>query len=138
MKISAESTTRRSASSVQHYKEKSLSGKFSSFIQSSEFSCTFEIHLSHVALSCRNLSTLQPKHSTESFGGAVWALAADHAGERLAAACEDGTVRLFNVADNNVDYVRALPKQKGKRFMYTYFHFYDKHSQKHSHKNTCR
>jgi hypothetical protein len=61
-----------------------------------------------------NLSTLQPKFVTESFGGAVWGLAADHAGERLAAACEDGTVRLFAITPTSVDYLRALPKQKGK------------------------
>lgn len=56
---------------------------------------------------------LAPRLASDSYGGAVWALAASPSGSHLAAACEDGTVRLFAVTADGLNYQRALPKQRG-------------------------
>ncbi|KAI9031291.1 WD40-repeat-containing domain protein [Hyaloraphidium curvatum] len=57
-----------------------------------------------------DLDTLAPKRRLDSNGGAVWCLAPNHANTVLAVGCEDGTIRLFDVADGNLEFQRALDR----------------------------
>eukprot|EP01135_Chromosphaera_perkinsii_P010028 Nk52_evm63s1992 gene=Nk52_evmTU63s1992 len=60
-----------------------------------------------------DLVTLSPRNIVSSMGGAVWSLSLHHEGKLLAAGCEDGCVRLFDVAVG-VDFAKAFDKQKGR------------------------
>lgn len=61
-----------------------------------------------------DLATLRPRASSDSYGGGVWAVACSARGSLLAAACEDGSVRLFDVAADGLRYQRALPAQAAR------------------------
>ncbi|CAM0136702.1 U3 small nucleolar RNA-associated protein [Umbelopsis sp. WA50703] len=54
------------------------------------------------------------KRFVDSNGGAIWCLAVNSIGTLLAAGCEDGCVRLFDIADGNLEFIRAFDKQKGR------------------------
>ncbi|KAF9206842.1 U3 small nucleolar RNA-associated protein [Podila verticillata] len=59
-----------------------------------------------------DLTTLKPKRSVDSHGGAVWCMATNHANTILAVGCEDGCVRLFDIADGELAFIRSFDKQK--------------------------
>ncbi|KAF9109281.1 U3 small nucleolar RNA-associated protein [Mortierella sp. AM989] len=59
-----------------------------------------------------DLTTLKPKRSVDSHGGAVWCMATNHANTVLAVGCEDGCVRLFDIADGELALIRSFDKQK--------------------------
>ncbi|KAI9476039.1 MAG: WD40-repeat-containing domain protein [Benjaminiella poitrasii] len=59
-------------------------------------------------------TTMTVKKSCDTNGGAVWCLAVNSKGTRLAAGCEDGRVRLFDIADGNLEYIRSFEPQKGR------------------------
>ncbi|KAI7901402.1 quinon protein alcohol dehydrogenase-like superfamily [Cokeromyces recurvatus] len=59
-------------------------------------------------------TTMTVKKSCDTNGGAVWCLAVNSKGTRLAAGCEDGCVRLFDIADGNLEYIRTFEPQKGR------------------------
>ncbi|KAG0365918.1 WD40-repeat-containing domain protein [Gamsiella multidivaricata] len=59
-----------------------------------------------------DLTTLKPKRSVDSHGGAVWCMATNHANTVLAVGCEDGCVRLFDIADGELAFIRSFDKQK--------------------------
>ncbi|KAG0224123.1 WD40-repeat-containing domain protein [Mortierella sp. GBAus27b] len=59
-----------------------------------------------------DLKTLKPKRSVDSHGGAVWCMATNHANTVLAVGCEDGCVRLFDIADGELTFIRSFDKQK--------------------------
>ena len=72
-----------------------------------------------------SLETLAPAAAVDSHGGAVWALALQPGGpvapgepRRLAAACDDGSVRLFSVehggGSGTTTFARALPRVEGR------------------------
>ena len=50
----------------------------------------------------------------DSNGGAVWCLAVNSTGTRLAAGCEDGRIRLFDIEDGRLDYMRSFAPQNGR------------------------
>jgi len=58
----------------------------------------------------------------ESNGGAVWCMAVNHSQTLLAAGCQDGCVRLFNIADGLLEYVKTLDKQDGIFFLFFFPH----------------
>ena len=60
-----------------------------------------------------DLTTLSPLSTVDSFGGPVWAIEPNHSGTMLAAGCEDGCVKLFDISDGLV-YTRSLDKQDGR------------------------
>eukprot|EP01116_Phalansterium_solitarium_P016368 TRINITY_DN3799_c0_g1_i1.p1 TRINITY_DN3799_c0_g1~~TRINITY_DN3799_c0_g1_i1.p1 ORF type:complete len:729 (-),score=241.30 TRINITY_DN3799_c0_g1_i1:172-2358(-) len=74
----------------------------------------------HGSISEWDLTNLRIQRSHDSYGGAVWALAASHSGQWLAAGCEDGTVRLFALSADDDDsqptlvYRRSFSKQPGR------------------------
>ncbi|KAL0093230.1 WD40-repeat-containing domain protein [Phycomyces blakesleeanus] len=59
-------------------------------------------------------TSLTAKKSVDSNGGAVWCLAVNSTGTRLAAGCEDGCIRLFNISDGSLEYMRSFESQKGR------------------------
>ncbi|RUS34689.1 WD40-repeat-containing domain protein [Jimgerdemannia flammicorona] len=61
-----------------------------------------------------NLHTLQAQRSVDSHGGAIWCMAANHVNTVLAIGCEDGCVRLFDIADGELSFIRSFDKQKGR------------------------
>ncbi|KAI8381572.1 quinon protein alcohol dehydrogenase-like superfamily [Radiomyces spectabilis] len=61
-----------------------------------------------------DLTSLTAKKSVDSNGGAIWCLAVNSNGTQLAAGCEDGCIRLFNIADDSLEYIRRFDPQKGR------------------------
>ncbi|OUM69505.1 hypothetical protein PIROE2DRAFT_38084, partial [Piromyces sp. E2] len=61
-----------------------------------------------------DIHTLLPKNEVSSNGGPVWCAAVNHKGTILAVGCEDGCIRLFNIADGNLEYMRSLDRQDGR------------------------
>ncbi|KAG0338153.1 U3 small nucleolar RNA-associated protein [Podila humilis] len=59
-----------------------------------------------------DLTSLKPKRSVDSHGGAVWCMATNNANTVLAVGCEDGCVRLFDIADGELAFIRSFDKQK--------------------------
>ncbi|KAG0375769.1 U3 small nucleolar RNA-associated protein [Mortierella sp. AD032] len=59
-----------------------------------------------------DLTSLKPKRSVDSHGGAVWCMAVNHANTVLAVGCEDGCVRLFDIADGELTFIRSFDKQR--------------------------
>ncbi|KAI7854705.1 quinon protein alcohol dehydrogenase-like superfamily [Circinella umbellata] len=58
--------------------------------------------------------SLTVKETVDSNGGAVWCLAVNSTGTRLAAGCEDGRIRLFDIEDGRLDYMRSFAPQNGR------------------------
>uniref|UniRef100_A0A8D0GKV0 UTP4 small subunit processome component n=1 Tax=Sphenodon punctatus TaxID=8508 RepID=A0A8D0GKV0_SPHPU len=61
-----------------------------------------------------DLERLCIKYSLGGFGGPVWSLAADPTGTQLAIGCEDGSVKLFQVLADQIQFERSLDRQKGR------------------------
>ncbi|KAI8812714.1 quinon protein alcohol dehydrogenase-like superfamily [Cladochytrium replicatum] len=61
-----------------------------------------------------DMNTLRPKSTVESNGGSVWCMAVNHIHTRLAVGCEDGCIRIFNVADGSLVYLRSFWRQEGR------------------------
>lgn len=59
-----------------------------------------------------DLTTLEPKAQCDSYGGAVWCIRVNPSGTLLAAACDDGCVRLYDIADGAFTYLRSFDKTK--------------------------
>ncbi len=53
-------------------------------------------------------------HRRDSYGGAVWCLAACPERDVLAVGCEDGGVKLFSTADGGLEFQRALPSVQAR------------------------
>ncbi len=53
----------------------------------------------------------------DSYGGPVWDLKTNHARNTIAAACEDGSVRLFTPSeDSGLQFLRAFSRQEGNGY----------------------
>ncbi|KNC86809.1 hypothetical protein SARC_01071 [Sphaeroforma arctica JP610] len=61
-----------------------------------------------------DLATLTSKQAIDTAGGAVWCLQANKKGEMLAAGCEDGRVRLFDIANNCLLFEKGFDKVEGR------------------------
>jgi WD40 repeat protein len=58
----------------------------------------------------------------DSFGGAVWCLSVNDSGRLLAAGCEDGSVRLYDLSNGNFLFKRSLARQESKPgFLHSFF-----------------
>ena len=68
----------------------------------------------HATITEWDLVHLRSKVSVDSFGGAVWSLALNDSGTTLAAACEDGCVRLFDLLDGTLVYKKSLVGDKAR------------------------
>eukprot|EP00736_Rhodelphis_marinus_P011539 Rmarinus@m.12070 len=62
-----------------------------------------------------NLADLRSGTSVESHGGAVWGLSMDESGSYVAAACDDGGIRVFDATvPNDVIFHRAFERQSNR------------------------
>uniref|UniRef100_A0A8B9NW52 UTP4 small subunit processome component n=1 Tax=Apteryx owenii TaxID=8824 RepID=A0A8B9NW52_APTOW len=61
-----------------------------------------------------DLERLRVKRSVDGFGGPIWSMAANAGGTRLAIGCEDGSVKLFHVVPDGVQFERNLDRQQGR------------------------
>ncbi|KAI8619181.1 WD40-repeat-containing domain protein [Chytriomyces sp. MP71] len=61
-----------------------------------------------------DLVALAPKNRVESGGGAVWSMAVDVKGRRVALGCEDGCVRVFDVTLESLMFVASCDRQDGR------------------------
>ncbi|KAH6560321.1 hypothetical protein BASA62_010522 [Batrachochytrium salamandrivorans] len=64
-----------------------------------------------------DLTSLLPRHETDSFGGPIWCMAANHAQSHLAVGCEDGYVRIFKILpldQGSIEFVATVEKQVGR------------------------
>uniref|UniRef100_A0A8C7C897 UTP4 small subunit processome component n=1 Tax=Oncorhynchus kisutch TaxID=8019 RepID=A0A8C7C897_ONCKI len=61
-----------------------------------------------------DLENLRPKYSLEAYGGPIWTITSNSQGAHLAIGCEDGTVKLFEVLEESIQFERNLDRQKGR------------------------
>ncbi len=61
-----------------------------------------------------DLERLRPRHTLDNSGGAVWCLVPNAERTVLAGGCEDGQVRLYDVAADGLHFMRGLDKQEGR------------------------
>uniref|UniRef100_A0A673YZN6 UTP4 small subunit processome component n=1 Tax=Salmo trutta TaxID=8032 RepID=A0A673YZN6_SALTR len=61
-----------------------------------------------------DLENLRPKYSMEAYGGPIWTIISNTQGTQLAIGCEDGTVKLFEVLEEHIQFERNLDRQKGR------------------------
>ncbi|NXE54592.1 UTP4 protein, partial [Casuarius casuarius] len=61
-----------------------------------------------------DLERLRVKRSADGFGGPIWSMAASSSGTQLAIGCEDGSVKLFRVVPDGVQFERSLDRQQGR------------------------
>jgi U3 small nucleolar RNA-associated protein 4 len=54
------------------------------------------------------------KKTTSSYGGAVWSMSVNPSNEVLAVGCEDGSIRLFKLTNDGLEYLSQLEKQSSK------------------------
>uniref|UniRef100_A0A3B4BIV5 Uncharacterized protein n=1 Tax=Periophthalmus magnuspinnatus TaxID=409849 RepID=A0A3B4BIV5_9GOBI len=59
-----------------------------------------------------DLDNLRPKYTVEAYGGPVWSISCNLEGNLLAVGCEDGTVKIFEVLDDRIQFQRNLDRQK--------------------------
>uniref|UniRef100_A0A673YZM2 UTP4 small subunit processome component n=1 Tax=Salmo trutta TaxID=8032 RepID=A0A673YZM2_SALTR len=59
-----------------------------------------------------DLENLRPKYSMEAYGGPIWTIISNTQGTQLAIGCEDGTVKLFEVLEEHIQFERNLDRQK--------------------------
>ncbi|KAJ2784741.1 U3 small nucleolar RNA-associated protein [Coemansia interrupta] len=57
-----------------------------------------------------DIGRLVPRTAVDSYGGAVWCMATNHAQTQLAVGTEDGHIRLFDITDGRLEYVRCFDK----------------------------
>ncbi|TRY85240.1 hypothetical protein DNTS_009277 [Danionella cerebrum] len=61
-----------------------------------------------------DLMNQRVKYTIDAYGGPIWAISANQQGTHLAVGCEDGTVKLFEVNDDTIQFERNLDRQKGR------------------------
>ncbi|KAM9754844.1 LOW QUALITY PROTEIN: U3 small nucleolar RNA-associated protein 4 homolog [Menidia menidia] len=61
-----------------------------------------------------DLKNLRPLYSIEAYGGPIWSMSSNGQGSLLAVGCEDGTVKLFEVLEERIQFQRNLDRQKGR------------------------
>ncbi|KAJ1800675.1 U3 small nucleolar RNA-associated protein [Coemansia sp. RSA 2399] len=57
-----------------------------------------------------DLGKLTPKTAVDSYGGAVWCMATNHAQTKLAVGTEDGHIRIFDILDDQLIYQHCFDK----------------------------
>ncbi|XP_028304223.1 U3 small nucleolar RNA-associated protein 4 homolog [Gouania willdenowi] len=61
-----------------------------------------------------DLENLRPKYSMDAYGGPIWSISSNSQGTLLAVGCEDGTVKMFEVLEEKIQFQRNLDRQKGR------------------------
>ncbi|XP_034389919.1 U3 small nucleolar RNA-associated protein 4 homolog [Cyclopterus lumpus] len=61
-----------------------------------------------------DLENLRPRYTVEAYGGPIWTISGNDQGTLLAVGCEDGTVKMFEVLEDRIQFQRNLDRQKGR------------------------
>lgn len=61
-----------------------------------------------------DLENLRPKYTTDAYGGPIWTISSNTQGTLLAVGCEDGTVKIFEILEEGIQFQRNLDRQKGR------------------------
>ncbi|XP_068459150.1 U3 small nucleolar RNA-associated protein 4 homolog [Clinocottus analis] len=61
-----------------------------------------------------DLENLRPRYTVEAYGGPLWTISGNSQGTLLAVGCEDGTVKMFEVLEERIQFQRNLDRQKGR------------------------
>uniref|UniRef100_A0A672R6J7 U3 small nucleolar RNA-associated protein 4 homolog n=1 Tax=Sinocyclocheilus grahami TaxID=75366 RepID=A0A672R6J7_SINGR len=61
-----------------------------------------------------DLTNQKAKYTIDAYGGPIWAIAGNQQGTHLAVGCEDGTVKLFEVNEDSIQFERNLDRQKSR------------------------
>ncbi|XP_070686916.1 U3 small nucleolar RNA-associated protein 4 homolog [Pempheris klunzingeri] len=61
-----------------------------------------------------DLENLRPRYTVEAYGGPLWTISGNSQGTLLAVGCEDGTVKMFEILEERIQFQRNLNRQKGR------------------------
>lgn len=61
-----------------------------------------------------DLENLRPRYTVEAYGGPIWTISSNSQGTLLAVGCEDGTVKMFEVVEERIQFQRNLDRQKSR------------------------
>lgn len=61
-----------------------------------------------------DLHNLRPKLTIDAYGGPIWTITPNPRGTHLAVGCEDGTVKLFEILEDSIQFERNLDRKKGR------------------------
>uniref|UniRef100_A0A9L0K784 UTP4 small subunit processome component n=1 Tax=Equus asinus TaxID=9793 RepID=A0A9L0K784_EQUAS len=61
-----------------------------------------------------DLQALNIKYAMDAFGGPIWSMAASPSGSQLLAGCEDGSVKLFQITPDKIQFERNFDRQKSR------------------------
>ncbi|XP_067905048.1 U3 small nucleolar RNA-associated protein 4 homolog [Heterodontus francisci] len=61
-----------------------------------------------------DLQRLCPKYRLDAFGGPLWCMSCNFEETHLAVGCEDGSVKLFEIVPEKLQFERNLDRQKGR------------------------
>lgn len=61
-----------------------------------------------------DLQALNIKYTLDAFGGPIWSMTASPSGSQLLVGCEDGSVKLFEVTPDKIQFARNFDRQKSR------------------------
>ncbi|PNJ61527.1 UTP4 isoform 7 [Pongo abelii] len=61
-----------------------------------------------------DLQALNIKYAMDAFGGPIWSMAASPSGSQLLVGCEDGSVKLFQITPDKIQFERNFDRQKSR------------------------
>lgn len=61
-----------------------------------------------------DLENLRSKYTVEVYGGPVWTVSSNRQGTHLAVGCEDGTVKIFELLEDSVQFEKNLDRLKNR------------------------
>uniref|UniRef100_A0A8C7ZF61 UTP4 small subunit processome component n=1 Tax=Oryzias sinensis TaxID=183150 RepID=A0A8C7ZF61_9TELE len=61
-----------------------------------------------------DLEKLRPRYSVEAYGGPIWTISSNSQETLLGVGCEDGTVKMFEILEERIQFQRNLDRQKGR------------------------
>ncbi|ERE79765.1 cirhin [Cricetulus griseus] len=61
-----------------------------------------------------DLQALNIKYALDAFGGPIWSMTASPSGSQLVVGCEDGSVKLFEVTPEKIQFSRNFDRQKSR------------------------
>ncbi|XP_061533384.1 U3 small nucleolar RNA-associated protein 4 homolog isoform X1 [Phycodurus eques] len=61
-----------------------------------------------------DLENLQPKSTVDAYGGPIWTLSSNSKGTLLVVGCEDGTLKIFEILEDRIQFKRNFDRQKSR------------------------
>ncbi|XP_051703186.1 U3 small nucleolar RNA-associated protein 4 homolog isoform X2 [Oryctolagus cuniculus] len=61
-----------------------------------------------------DLQALNIKYAVDAFGGPIWSMTASPSGSQLLVGCEDGSVKLFQITPEKIEFERNFDRQKSR------------------------